>query len=683
MSTSFKGLTITVGADTKQFNKEMRQVDRSIKETNKQVDELQKSLELEFDSGRFAEAQRLAQDAIQGTEAKAQALREQLKFMEEAGTEKTNANYQKLQTELLKTENQAVLLKKRLEEINNLKIEALANKFKSAGDAISKAGQALAPFSAAAAGALAGLGAIGKSAIKSADELKTMADRINLSAEELQKWQYIAMQTDVSNEELQAGLVKTQGAFGSLAKGDIDVASQALIDLGFTAEQASKGMAENFDELVKRLSGIQDPIIQAAYANEIFGERMGSKLIPMLKAGGDGLAALAAEFETFDTLTNEQIESLAEFDNVMNRIKFSLKAIKDQMGVALLPVMQTIADFITNKVLPAVKALSEWFGNLSDRQKNLIVGVLAAVAALAPMLMITGKITSGIGGLINSLGGLSKAFSLLAAHPIIAAIAAIAAILVYLYTTNEKFRESINNLVSTLGEALAPIMGKIGELFHTIFTAIGPLLQVLGNTLVPVIDLIAKLMKPIGDIMTGIIMRNLTVMLPIMKAMISVITVLANVLSSILIPVFEWLSKAFDNFIAFIPKAIESVLKFIERMVNDVLDFINAIIRNINKMGDVLGFTIKELDHVSINTDFTKSMMGGSKAETSGGTATNPVTPSQVISSSPTANVPSLVTNNDYSNKDIVINVTVQNYADELDVDDIARQVNLKLAAQM
>lgn len=680
MSTAFKGLTVQIGADTKQFNKEMRQVDRSIKETNKQVNELEKALELEFDSGKFAEAQRLAQEAIQGTEAKAQALRDQLKYMEEAGTDKTSENYRKLQTELLKTENQAVLLKKRLDEINNIKVEAMAKKFKDAGDAIGKAGKALAPFSAAAAAALAGLGAIGKSAISSAAEIDDLSQMVNMNAEALQKWRYIAMQLGLDNTTLQTALTKTQAAFADLTQGEVSPAADALTMLGFSAEQAAKGMDANFEEMVKRLAQVSDATTQAYLANELFGDRLGSKVIPLLNGGAEGLAALTAEFEALGYMTNEQVAELASFDDELNRIKKAFIEIKNQIGVALLPVMQTLADFVSNKIVPAFKALSEWFGNLSDRQKNLITGALAAVAALAPMLLILGKLTSGTGSLIKGIQMLGKALSVLAAHPIILIIAAIAALMLYLYNTNEQFKESIDSLVSVLGEALAPILNAIGEIFKTLFTELAPLIEILAQVLVPVINLLAQVLKPVGDLIAKVINKHLQTTIKIIQTVVGVIIKIAQVISDILIPVFDWLSKAFDNFISFIPKAIESVLKFIERMVNDVLDFINKIIRNINKMGDVLGFTIKELDNVTINTNFAKQNDSSTQSK---GVASSPVTVSDVISSTPSANTPGYVTNNDYSNKDITINVTVENYAEEVDVDDMVRQINLKLAAQM
>jgi hypothetical protein len=668
----------------------MKAVDRSIRGTNREVKELQKGLELEFDAGRFAQAQKLAQEAIQGTEMKAKALRDQMKYLEENGKDVNSEGFQQLKAELIKTENQAVLLKQKLQEIKDLKIDALAKQFEKVGGGITKAGQALTPLSAAAGGAVAALAAIGKSTITSADTLKTFADRVNLSAEELQRWQYIAMQTDVTNEELQAGLVKAQGAFGSLAKGDIDVMAQALMDLGFSSEEASKGMGANFDELVSRLAGMEDPILQAAYANEIFGERMGAKLIPMLKAGGEGLAALAAEYENFDTLTNEQISSLADFDNVMNKISYSFKVIRDQIGVALLPVMQSLSDVLNTKIIPAVQRLADWFKGLSDAQKNTLVGTLAFVAALAPALLIIGKLTSGIGGMIRMVGGLSNALSFLAAHPIIAIIGIVIALVAMLYSTNEEFKKSIDNLVSSIGTALAPILKALGNLLGSFLKTLMPLVNILAGALIPIINAFTTALIPLINLIASLFIPYLELITPILERIIGTITKVVSVIVSFLVPIITKLGDILAGIFNGIPVAIEGIVKFIEKTVNSVIDFVNKIIREINKLGDIIGFTIGELDKVSMNVNFGRIEVPEVNTDMSGvevpgqTTSTEPVyqMPSveDTIATSPSTVAPSVVTNNDYSQRDIEINVTVQNYADELDVDDIARQVNLKLA---
>ena len=678
MSTSFKGLTITVGADTKQFNKEMRKVDGSIRGTNRQVNELQKGLELEFDAGRFAEAQRLAQKAIQETEMKAEALRGQLKHLEDTGADTQSEQYKKLQTELVKTENSAVLLKNKLDEIKNMKIDKLAGQFEQVGSGITKAGQALTPFSVAAAGTLAGLGAMFKNTKDTAATLDDMRQEVNLSAEALQKWQYIAAQQGLDQTTLQNSLIKTQQAFSKLVVDGTGPGAEALMALGFTAEEAAKGMDVNFEVMIGRLAGVADATQQAYLANEIFGNRMGAKIIPMLNGGAEGLRQLTEEFESLGYMTDEQITALAEFDDELLRIKTALGAIKDQVSVALIPVMESLATFMSTKIVPAVRSLADWFNNLTLGQKNALLGTLAFVAALAPALIIIGKLTTGIGGVVKAVGGLSKALTLLSAHPIIAIIGLIAVLIGVLYTQNEQFRESINGLISTIGSALMPILQTVGALFKRLLDAVMPLLDIMAQAFVPIIDTLAESLAPLIEMLGELLLPILSIMMPIIENQIGLFIKIAEVIMKLLVPVIKFLGEILTSVFEAIPGIINNILKFIEKVVNSVIDFINGLIRQINKLGNVLGFTIGELDRVHLEANFGNSKTPETKTQIE-----ETPSASDAISTSPTTTAPSYVTNNDYSNKDVVINVTVENFAERVDVEDLARQVNLKLAESL
>lgn len=666
MAKTGSSIEVEILANTKKYDAETNRLVRDAKI-------LQKSLAIDFDGKKYAEAQRVMREAIDRTEKKAAVFREELKKLENAGQINTD-DYNKLSSKMIKAEAEAVQLKQQLQEINQVKMDNLVNGFKNVGDTFTKAGQALLPFSAAAAGILTGMTAIGKSTIESADNLKTFADRVNLSAEELQKWQYIAMQTDVTNDELQAGLVKAQGAFASLAKGDIDVMSKALIELGFSSEEATKGMGVNFDELVNKLASIEDPIMQAAYVNEIFGERMGAKLIPMLKAGGEGLADLAKEYKNFDTLTNEQVDSLADFDNVLNNLKFSFKTIRDQIGMALLPVMESLAEVVNQRIVPIIKSLAEWFGNLSDSQKNVMVGVLGLVAALAPVLLITGKLTSGIGSMIGMVGNLSTAFKGmgLALGP----IAAIAALFALLYSSNENFRESINSLVKTLGTALMPILNVVGNLLETVFKAIMPIVDILGNVLATRIQMLVTTFMPFISLLTDILV-------PVLNVVISVLDTLLGFIIGPISKGFKFMSDLYMSIFKGIQTFIQGIMDFIGSAVNKAIDWINQVIKNINKIGDVLGFTVSEIENVKIQLETGKLP----KSETTTTrTPSNPI--NQAISNNTTQQVvnnTSTITN-DTSTKNVTIAagaIVIQNYAAEANLDDMVQQIQIRLAEEL
>lgn len=667
-----RGVTIPILTDTKQFNQEIKKLTGDAKQ-------LQKSLELEFDNKRFAEAQRLAQQALDKTEKFANSLKDELKKLENEGKVNTD-EYQKLQSELLRTESRAVQLKKNLDEINQVKLNHLIDGFKNAGESITKAGQALLPFSAAAGAALGSLAAMGLNTVKYADNLKTMADRVNLSAEALQRWQYIAMQTDVTNDELQAGLVKTQSAFASLSRGDSDKATQALQALGISADQAAQGMEANFEQMVQALSSIEDPMMQAAYANDIFGERMGAKLIPMLKSGGSGLQELAEEFKNFNVLTEDQVGSLAKFDNALNNTKFAFTTIKNEVGVAMLPVMESFNQMLNEKIIPAIQKLASWFTNLSDTQKNTMVTILAVVAALAPALLIIGKLTSGIGSMIGVISKLGGALNMLAAHPIIAVIGVVVGLIAYLYATNEEFRESVQALGQSLMTALVPILEVLSNLLKTLFDAILPVINQLANAFAPVLKIMIDNTTRMVNVLAALLIPALKLIEPVIQVIIRAMNPLMKV--------FEFFGKimtkvgeGIQSFFNMIPGVIQNVIGWVEQQLNKFIDFVNKIIEQINKLGKHIGFTIGELSNVKFQLESSGTYV---PAQTDAINKTSDLTAQAIQTSTVNNNnTTSVVNNTDYSTKNVTIEVVVQNYAEEVDVDEMVRQINIKLAEAM
>lgn len=707
MAETIKGLTISIGADTKKFQSEIKKVDKDINETSKQATTLQKSLQIEYDSTKFSQAQKLAQDALTKTEQKAQALRDELKYLEETGTDPSSEKYKKLQTQLVNTEAKAVLLKQKLEEINSISVDRVVKGFNDLGGAFTTAGQMLTPLSVAVTGVLAGVVKLTQSTISTGATFDDLSQQINLSAEELQKWQYIAMQTGLDNTQLQTSLTKVQAGLADLASGTTSTASTALQELGFTAEQASKGMSANFELIIQALSSITDPVLQASYANEIFGDKLGSKLLPLLNAGGEQLQQLVSEFESLGYMTNEQVSSLATFDDMLNRIKYAFTQVRNEVALALLPVFQELADYVQNSIIPAVQNLADKFSSLSTGQQKIILAVSAVVASLGPALLILGKLTTSIGSAIKSLSGLPSILDVINSHPIIATITTIIALLGILYSTNEEFRESINSLATELIDSLTPVLTTLLGVFQSLYTSLSPIITLLLNsvasilvpiinTLTPLISLLGTILNgfltPIGTILKGIFTTISSFLTPLINTLIPILVNSINAIMSVLQPLFEFvnnllgpafekLGEIIERVFGAIPTIINVVLKFIEDMVNGVIDFINSLTGGINSAFGFLGVNIGKLEHVSLQIPTTSTNTStGTTDTTTGGSLID--TTQTTIGQTP-GTVGGDVINNDYSNKDITINVTVENYAEEVDVDDLVQQINLKLAEQM
>lgn len=256
---------------------------------------------------------------------------------------------------------------------------------------------------------VAALGALSLKTVQYADDIATTATKINMSAEELQKWQHIAKQTDVEAERLTKGFTKFREAIGDRLLGNSTEATKALDGLGLTMSELKNGTAEqNFDKLIRNLAGIKDKTLQAAYANEIFGERAATDLIPLLAGGGAAIDKFSAEFEKMGYLTNEEVAKLAEFDNEMNRVKQSVSVAGAKLGTALLPVLQTLMNML-EAVAPILQTFGKFFSSMPTPIQKVAIVLMLVLAAIGPLLLIAAKFTLALKTMIPVIKAITAA----------------------------------------------------------------------------------------------------------------------------------------------------------------------------------------------------------------------------------------------------------------------------------
>lgn len=691
MADSIRGLTVEISADASSFNKEMSQMRQAAKSSQSVLAALQKSLDLEFDATKLARAQKVAQDAIDQTAANADVLRRRLEYLEETGNVDTTA-YRKLQTELAQTELKGQQLQKQLEKLNTLKFDKLSSRITGVGDKITGAGRALAPFSAAAGTAITAAGALGVKAAATGAQIDDLSLRLGISAEKVQEYQYVTAQAGVEWAVFEKALIKARAAIVDLSAGTINNASKALQSLGLRIEDFDSKEAM-FDGIIDALAGMEDKTLQTAYANEIFGDKIANQMLPFLNAGADAINQFKSEFATIAPLTNEQVSALAALDDTLYLVKESIKNAALQLGASFAPLIKSIADSIQNNLVPKLQKLAEWFNSLSLSQQQFALKALLVVAALAPLTMGVGKLVGAIGNIVKIIPSLQAGLSALAANPIVLIIAAVAAILIILYTQCEAFRESINNLVSMIGGALQPVLDVIMGLLQSVMDLLSPILEIIGGILATVINLVITALQPFFDMLTmifNLLMPLLNVALIPLKLVLTLLQVPLQILGQLL----GWLSplfQIFGNIVAKIfggvVKIINIVLGVIEDAVNFVIGIINGLIDGVNAALGWLGVHIDRIADVKLRIDTsdiesmddvnaiidstppdTSGAGGGTVYDGGNGTGTYGDTYNY---------------DNSTTNKTQNVTVTIQNYASEVDTDALVKEINIKLAEAM
>ena len=720
MADNIRGLTVEIGADASSFNKEMSSMRKAAQASQTELNALQKSLELKFDADKFARAQKVAQQAIDQTAANADTLRRRLAYLEESGNIDTDA-YRKLQSELAKAELQGQQLQQQLEKINAIKFTQLGNQVSNVGGAISSVGQALTPLSTLAAGGVAALGGLNVAAASTGATIDDLALRLGISAEKIQEYQYITAQCGVEWSVFEKAMIKARAAMLDLSKGTMNTASQALQSLGLNIADFESKEAM-FDGIIDALSNMQDKTLQAAYANEIFGDKVANQMLPYLNAGSDAINQFKGEFEQIGYLSNEQVAALATLDDTYFLLKESIKNVGLQIGASLAPLMQRLAESIQTNLIPKLQRLAEWFNGLSDAQQSFALKAMLVVAALAPLTLGIGKLVSTVGSIIKVLPQLGSALSALEAHPIIAIIGVIAIILMLLYTRCEAFREAINHLVETLGQALKPVLDAIMLVLDLVMQIIQPLIDLIGGILAVVINLVSEALQPFVEIIQMLFdnlsplfdMLGLAVemfLMPIQIAISTLFSVLQPLLSVALIPIklclqalqvplkvlgtlLGWLTPLFSLFGKVVTtifngvvKVINFVLGFIEDAINFVIGIINGLIDGVNGALGWLGVHIDRIAEVKLRIDTSdiedmddvNAIIDSTPPDTSnvggGGTVYDGGSGGTY---GDTYNY-----DNSTTNKTQNIQVVIQNYAAEVDTDALVRDINIKLAEAM
>jgi phage-related minor tail protein len=233
----------------------------------------------------------------------------------------------------------------------------------------------------------------------------------------------------------------------------------------YDATGSLKDMDEIAGILNKQLSGLNDMQRQAAL-NTIFGSDAIRGANILYKEGAQGVNAMADAMSKIDAQT-VAAQKMDTFKGAIEELSGSVETAQIAIGSALIPILRSLTGIVQKVV--------DMFNAMPQGMQQFIAISGAVVAALAlitgPLLMLIGflpQIKAGI-EMVKGLSALTSVFSALTG-PIgltVAAIAALAAGLTYLYHNNETVREALNAAWEAIKSAAETIFTAIQEFWNT------------------------------------------------------------------------------------------------------------------------------------------------------------------------------------------------------------------------
>lgn len=248
-----------------------------------------------------------------------------------------------------------------------------------------------------------------------------------------------------------------------------DQAAALMKELGLEVYDADGNMRplnDTFNDLNSILGGMTQAE-QTEVLNTLFNKVDLKSANALLANSGERFDELSGYIDeaqgSAQAMADTQLDNL---DGDITHLKSAFEGLQIQISDKLTPYLRTfvqlLTGFITNidQYLPIIIALATAFGTL---------------AVALNMKKMIDSVTTSVKGL----------FLLLSANPIavvVAAIAGLVAWFVYMYKTNEEFRQKVQQVWATVKEVWDKISAKIIEAFKKAWAYLGPVLQTLKET---------------------------------------------------------------------------------------------------------------------------------------------------------------------------------------------------------
>lgn len=443
------------------------------------------------------------------------------------------------------------------------------------------------------------------------DEAGTMVDQMAKTASS----------TNTSVAQLGEGIL-TIGATAKTVKGGTAELNTAL---GILANNGIKG-AEGGTHLRNVILSLQNPTDKAADCLNELGVsvydsegnmRSLNDILGDLNTSMDGMTAeeksniigkifnktdlssvnalLANTGSTWDDLQQSIIDSGGaaqqmadtQLDNLQGQItilKSALEGLAISFGELLMPAIKTIVGWVQKFV--------DWLNGMDEGTKKVITTVALLAAALGPVLIVIGKVVSAVGtimtivpkvaGVINTVKTAFAALNTtMLANPIfliIAAITALVAAFIYLWNTNEDFRQFWINLWENVKEVAIAVWEAIKNFFSAAWEAISSTAQAVWNGIKDFFSGLWEGIKTIFSTVVEVIKTIITTYFNIYK---TIITTVLNAIKTVFTTIWNGIKTVVTTVVTAIQTFITTAWNAIKNTVTTVLNAIKTVITTV------------------------------------------------------------------------------------------------------
>lgn len=360
--------------------------------------------------------------------------------------------------------------------------------------------------------------------------------------------------------------------------------AEALEKLGLNADEMAEkveGGAESsgkaMQQVMTALMCVEDEQERYILGQTLMGtmwEDLGAETVLALSNTEGAINSASDAMAQMDSAAYDTLESS------LSQLGRTVKAeVVQPIAEKLTPAIKDSVNFVNERVGPAV----EWL--LSHLPEvGIVLGTIGSIVAAMKWGSITaqlGKLSGGFSSLMSALGKIPGP-----AMAIIAVVAALAAGFVYLWKTNEDFRNNVTAVWEELQGSFSELGGKISDMLNQLMPLISEMastvLTAFGQIAEAVLPILIQLISELLPVIIGLIDQLLPVLTQIIESVLTVLVDVINQLLPLVMQIIEAvlpvLLQLVQAILPIITQIVEAVLPVLIQLINTILPIITQII---------------------------------------------------------------------------------------------------------
>lgn len=511
MAGTIKGITIEFRGDTTSLDDALRKIKNETKGIDSNLRDVNRGLKFNPSSVElWRQKQTLLTQKLNETKEKVTLLKDTLKKVDAGEIEMSAEETDRLKRELVEAESKAKYFSAELRKIGNVNLRALGEQLKAVGDKMTEVGKNLTTK------VTLPLAAVGTVAAKKFAEVDKTMQLTNST-----------MGNSAQEAELLNKAMKSAAASSTYGMSDAATATLNFARAGLSAQQAADALAPamalaageggELDTvsagLVATINGFHGSFDQAAQYADVFANACNNSALdvnslsnamsvaaPIFSAAGYNVKDAALYM---GVMANNGIEA----DKAANSLKTGLArlvspakegaAMMDQLGISVTNSDGTMKDSVQIQ-----KELHDAFSQLSESEQIAAASAIFGKNQMAPWLALINTAPGDVNALNEALGQNGTAMEMQAA--MMSGFAG----------SIEQLKSGLDVLLTSLGEALAPVIQKVVAGLQALvnwFNSLSPQMQsviavigVIAAALGPVLVILGTLISSIGSIISVI-----------------------------------------------------------------------------------------------------------------------------------------------------------------------------------